>query len=71
MKSDQGKNHGIAAINSVVFYSLLWGFSTYKSRYDIHVVCPPFCPHEVVVVLGMTSGFPSIPFARDKNADFH
>ena len=66
MKSDQGKNHGIAAINSVVFYSLQSGFSTLKCRQNMLFACPPFCPLEVVVVLEMTSDSPIIPFASDE-----
>jgi len=64
MKSDQGKNQGIAAINSVVFYKLKSGFSTYECRQNVLLACPPFSPLEVVVVLDITLDSPIIPFAR-------
>ena len=64
MKSDQGKNQGIATINSVVFYSLKSGFSMHECRKKMAFACPPFCPLEVVFVLEITLESPIIPFAR-------
>ena len=69
MKSGQGKNQGIAAINVVVFYLLKSGFSTYKCRHNMLFACPPFCPLEVVVVLEITSDSPIIPFASHGDAE--